>query len=81
MCVCVCVYLKVSGSRDGGDTVHPLGVAAARAPLHLHTRRPQHEVGIAGVVHGPGHFLHLCTHLALRYDRLGGVIWGEGGLL
>ncbi len=33
-------------------TLQALGVTAARAPLHLHTRRPQQEMCIATVQHG-----------------------------
>lgn len=76
-CVCVCAaYLQVSAGGDGGDALHEPGVAAARTPLHLHARRPQHEVGVAAVQHGPGHLHHLRPNLAGRLlRRLGLHCW------
>lgn len=58
----VVVYLQVSGVRHMRDTLQTLGVAAPRAALHLDARRPQHEVGIAAIQHGPGDLHNLCTH-------------------
>lgn len=61
--VCVVVaYLQVSGVRDDRDTLQALGVAAAGAALHLDTRRPEQEVGVASVQHRPGDLDHLCSH-------------------
>lgn len=57
--LCVLLYLQVAHVGDHGDTLQTFGVAASRATLHLHTRRPQQEVSIAAVQHSSGDLHHL----------------------
>lgn len=49
---------------------HVVGVAAARAALHLHARRPYEEVGGRGVHLAPGDLVDHGPRLAHRRDRL-----------
>lgn len=53
---------------------HVAGVAAARAALHLHARRPDEEVGGRGVHLAPGNLVDDSPSLAQRRDRL--LHWG-----
>lgn len=53
------MYLQVSDGGDHGNTLHHPVVAAARASLHLHAGRPQHEVGVLPIHHRPLHLHHL----------------------
>lgn len=47
-------YLNGAVVFAGRVTAHVAGVAAARAALHLHTRRPYQEVGRRGIHLAPG---------------------------
>lgn len=71
-------YLQISAGGDCGNTLQQPVVAAARTSLHLHTGRPQHEVGIPAIEHGPCHLHHLRANFTCRL--LGWLClhwWGE----
>lgn len=45
----LCAHLDEAVLLARGHAAHVAGIAAARAALHLHARRPDQEVGSAGV--------------------------------
>lgn len=59
-------YLQVSAGGDDGNTLDEAVVAAARASLHLHARRPQHEVRVTPIQHRSLHLHHLRPNLTVR---------------
>lgn len=57
-------YLQVSAGGNNRNALQLPSVAATRTSLHLYTRGPQHEIGVATVQHWPCYLHHLCSDFA-----------------